>query len=36
MLKRSKRWTRPELIELLDTVWLKYPQRLRRLSKAEQ
>ena len=36
MLKRSKRWTRTELIELLDTVWLKYPQRLRRLSKDEQ
>lgn len=36
MLKRSKRWTRPELIELLDTVWLKYPRRLRRLSKDDQ
>ena len=36
MLKRSKRWTRSELIELLDTVWLKYPQRLRRLAKGDQ
>ncbi len=36
MLKRSKRWTRLELIDLLDTVWLKYPQCLQRLSKDEQ
>jgi hypothetical protein len=36
MLKRAKRWTRAELIELLDTVWLKYPQRLRRISKDDQ
>jgi hypothetical protein len=36
MLKRAKRWTRPELIELLETVWRKYPQQLRRLSQNEQ
>jgi hypothetical protein len=36
MLKRSKRWTHAELIELLDTFWLKYPQHLRRLTKDEQ
>jgi hypothetical protein len=32
----AKRLTQAELTEVLDTVWLKYPQRLRRLSKAEQ
>jgi hypothetical protein len=32
----AKRLTRSELTEVLDTVWLKYPQRLRRLSKVEQ
>ena len=32
----AKRLTRAELTEVLDTVWLKYPQRLRRLSKVEQ
>jgi hypothetical protein len=32
----AKRLTRSELIELVDTVWLKYPKRLRRLPKADQ
>jgi hypothetical protein len=32
----AKRLTRAELTEVLDTVWLNYPQRLRRLSKVEQ
>jgi hypothetical protein len=32
----AKRLTRVDLTEVLDTVWLKYPTRLRRLSKAEQ
>lgn len=36
MLKRSKRWTRPEVIELLDTVWRQYPQRLPQLPQTEQ
>jgi hypothetical protein len=32
----AKRRTRAEFNEVLDTLWLKYPKRLRRLSKAEQ
>ena len=36
MLKPAKRRTRAEFNEVLDTVWLKYPKRLRRLTPAEQ
>jgi hypothetical protein len=32
----ARRLTRPELSEWLDTIWLQYPRRLRRLSKADQ
>jgi hypothetical protein len=36
MPKRSKRWTRTELIEWLDTTWVTYPQRLQALSQDQQ
>jgi hypothetical protein len=32
----SKRRTRRELLELLDTTWAEYPQRLRQLSESAQ
>ena len=36
MPQNSKRRTRRELIDLLDTTWIEYPQRLRQLSENEQ
>ncbi len=36
MLRRNKRWTRAEFIELLDTLWVQYPKRLRRMSREKQ
>ncbi len=36
MPEKSKRWTRRDLLELLDTSWVEYPQRLRKLSESEQ
>jgi len=32
----AKRWTRRELMESLDTIWMEYPQRLQQLPNDEQ